>query len=211
VVLIEAEEFGEVFEILCDPNRNLFDELTADLYGTPWNKEQRVRTKAFVHGTNYGREAYSIAQEFDMKQEEAERVQQGWRNKIPNVQKWQERIKYQILHDQEDLTTAFGRRRRFWLVTDDNKKDVVKEALAFVPQSTASDICLSALVELRRSGLDVRLPVHDSIMVECPASAAEDVGAKMKEVMERTAREKYTDKIPFPVDVQIGKSWGDLE
>jgi DNA polymerase I-like protein with 3'-5' exonuclease and polymerase domains len=58
--------------------------------------------------------------------------------------------------------------------------------------------------------MDVRLPVHDSILVQCRETEAEAVAKTMKEVMETTATEVFSDYVPFPVDIGIGKSWGDL-
>lgn len=190
---------------------NVFCEV---LFGEGWdddpNKDKRTRTKAFVYGISYGREAFSIAQEFKIPVEDARKQMDKFTSMIPATMEYRERIRRSILTDQEDLVTRFGRHRRFWLITEDNKVDVIKEAYAFTPQSTASDINLHSLVRLRRLGLDVRLPVHDSIMVECRADEANDTAQLMKTTMEQTALEVYSDFVPFPVDVEIGTSWGDL-
>jgi DNA polymerase-1 len=208
VLATEAEE--PFLRDLFNEGRDIHDEFSLKLFGPGFTKDQRVRTKAFVYGSAYGREPFSIAQEYKIPVAEAEAMYDSFMGSIPKVQEFRAEIKRKILEDQDDLVTHFGRHRRFWLITDDNKKDVVKEGLAFIPQSTASDINLHSLIRLRSMGLDVRLPVHDSILVECSERDASDVGRVMAECMSDTAREVYSSYVPFPVDVEIGYSWGDL-
>ena len=189
--------------------RDIHSEVATRFFGPNFTKDQRVRAKAVVFGLAYGREEYSLAQEYDIPVAEAKRYLDAFFELIPDVVRWRDSIKQQILHGEDDLTTAFGRHRRIWLVTEDNRRDVVKEGLAFVPQSTASDICLSAAMELHeKHGLDIRLLVHDSILVE--TDQPEEVARLMHEVMPRVAEEVYSDYVPFPADVTIGASWGDV-
>ena len=191
--------------------RDLHNEISTQLYGSGFTKEQRVRTKAVVYGLSYGREAFSIAQEYSMKVSDAQAMMDEFFRVIPDTVAWKEGIKHKVLRESEDLETPFGRRRRFWLITNENRIDVEKEAYAFYPQSIASDICLSAFIKLRRDhNLRVRLPVHDSILVECDLADSNDVGKLMEEVMSQTATEVFSDYVPFPVDVKIGNTWGEV-
>ena len=191
--------------------RDLHNEISTQLYGSGFTKEQRVRTKAVVYGLSYGREAFSIAQEYSMKVSDAQAMMDEFFRVIPDTVAWKEGIKHKVLRESEDLETPFGRRRRFWLITNENRIDVEKEAYAFYPQSIASDICLSAFIKLRRDhNLCVRLPVHDSILVECPVADSKGVGKLMEEVMSQTATEVFSDYVPFPVDVKIGNTWGEV-
>jgi DNA polymerase-1 len=145
-------------DILNDPNRDLFDELTPILYpnaGTKdsmsdaaW-KELRIRVKAFVYGLGYGRTEFSIAREYKLSVDEAKAVKNRFFETIPAIVQWQKDIKNQVWNGK-DLVTAFGRHRRFHLITDENWKSVQNEAMAFLPQSTSSDICLRAMVRVRR-------------------------------------------------------------
>jgi len=199
----------EYLRTLFQGGRDIHNEISTQLYGSSFTKEQRVRTKAVVYGLSYGREAFSIAQEYDMKVAEAQRMMDEFFRVIPDTVKWKEGVKQKVLHESEDLETPFGRRRRFWLVTNENRRDVEKEAYAFYPQSIASDICLSSFIKLRQShGLSVRLPVHDSILVECSLADSQGVAKLMEEVMSQTAAEVFSDYVPFPVDVKIGQTWG---
>jgi len=195
-----------------DPKYKFFNELSDQLYGKDnWTKEDYIRTKAFVYGIGYGREPYSIGLEFNMSVAEANRRYNEFMDLIPATAQWQMDVRKRVLSGA-DLVTPFGRRRRFWLITEQNKKEVFNEALSYLPQSTASDICVAALTDLRPMlrGLGfIRLTIHDAIVTECHESRADQVGAMMQEVMLAKGKE-FTDYVPFPTDISIGKTWGDL-
>ena len=201
-------------KIFSDPEADLFDALGRDLYGHSGklSKDERVRVKAYFYGIGYGREAYSIAKEWGMPVREAEEGLTAFMDIIPNVRDWQLRVQQSIL-DGNDLVTSFGRRRRFWLITQENRKDVLKEGLSFLPQSTSSDICLSAFIRLRpmlRGLAFIRLTIHDALYAECAEERKEEVGDILRSVMVEEGA-KWTDYVPFAVDLSYGKSWGDME
>ena len=201
-----------------DPSRDLFDELTPVLYGNTAGlnkaqlKELRIRVKAYVYGLAYGREAYSIALEYDIPVKEAERGMREFFRVIPKTVAFREETRRSVLQGN-DLVTAFGRHHRVWLITKSNKKDVMNEALAFLPQSTASDICLDAFTQLRpalKGKGFVRNLVHDSILVECHQDKTTEVGMMMNHYMLESAKRVVGDYVRFKVDLNSGRSWGEL-
>lgn len=197
--------------VLRDPNRDIHGEVAAMFYGDEYTKEQRTVAKSVVHGANYARTPEGIAQGLGCSLSEAKKVYNAYHRLFPNVKVWQASIKQQVLgNDYEPLVTPWGRKRRFGLITRDNTEDVYKEALAFQPQSIGSDLCLEAGIELKKQGLHVRVLIHDGILVECPKEDAEFVAAHMREVMEAQGP-KLTDKVPFPVDIEMGRSWGEVD
>jgi uracil-DNA glycosylase family 4 len=191
--------------------RDIHNEVAERFFGPTFTKEQRVRAKAVVYGLSYGREALSLALEFGIGVGEAQRYLNEFFELIPQTAKWRRDLVHQIETTQDDLVSFFGRHRRFYLLTKDNKKDVIKESYAFFPQSTASDINIRAAMRLQRDhGLDLRLLVHDSILAEVDEADAEEVGRLMSSVMTETAREEFSDFVPFPADVKTGKHWGEV-
>lgn len=200
----------DVLAAMLSPDRDIHSEVAERFFGKGFTKDQRVRAKAVVFGLTYGRTAYDLAMEYEMTPKEAQVYLDTWFGLIPKTVAWRDSIKDSILKEQSDLVSPFGRHRRFWLITDDNSKDVVKEGLAFLPQSTASDINVAAACRLRNMGYDVKLLVHDSTLIECKESDAENTAKVMTEVMERTAADLFTDFVPFPVDVKIGYNWGEV-
>lgn len=193
---------------------DLFDQLGLGLYKSkfdPKNKEQRVRTKAYFYGIAFGREYYSIAMEYKIPIHEAQREYNAFLSTIPQTVAWQQSIKDHVLAGK-DLISPFGRRRRFALITEQNQREVFNEALSYLPQSTASDICLSALIKIRpqlRGVGFVRLTIHDALVAEAPESQLDYVSELLRHEMVEAA-ERITKYVPFEVDVSHGPSWGDL-
>jgi uracil-DNA glycosylase family 4 len=120
-------------EIFSDPSRDLFSELEPVIKperssrSVTSKKDRRNVIKCFVYGLAYGREAQSIADELDMPVAIAQQMLRDFFKTIPNIVNFREQTKLQALSGQ-DLITPFGRRRRFWLITDQNKKDIQNEA-----------------------------------------------------------------------------------
>lgn len=199
-------------DIFNDESRDLFSEFCNDIFGAGnWGKEERVRIKSVFYGLAYGREARSIAHELDITVPEAQDLLSNFKALIPATVAWQQKVTKQVLNG-EDLITPFGRKRSFYLITNDNRRDVVNEALSFMPQSTASDICLSALIRLRPmlEGLaTVRLTIHDAIVVECHKDVQPDVAEMMRQEMVGSG-ERFTDFCKFAVDVSVGQRLGEL-
>jgi len=198
--------------VFADPDADLFTELGKKLYkGITLNKDERVRVKAYFYGLSYGRTAYTIAQEYGWSVSDTEEDLENFMNTIPDVRNWQGEVKGLVLKGH-DLVTTFGRHRRFALITEENRTDVLNEALSFLPQSTASDICLRALIRVRprlRGLGHIRLTIHDALAAECHEDNREEVAAILQEEMIRSAQE-WTDYVPFKVDISYGKHWGEL-
>jgi DNA polymerase I-like protein with 3'-5' exonuclease and polymerase domains len=64
------------------------------------------------------------------------------------------------------------------------------------------------VAEFYAGNQDVRmiLQVHDEIILEAKEEIAEEVGKKMKEIMENV----YTLKVPLVVSVNVGDNWGEI-
>jgi DNA polymerase-1 len=114
------------------------------------------------------------------------------------------------------LTTPMGRMRRFGLITDKNVFEIRNQASNFPVSSTASDICLTALMGIheefkRRKIAKILLMVHDSILSECRVEDAPEVEQIMQRHMEAAPVKVIPDcTVPFKVDSHVGLRWGDL-
>lgn len=199
---------------LSDPNQDIHGYVANLFFGPNYTKEQRVMAKTFVFGVAYGRGAEAVGAAFGVSTARAQKYIDDFFGVIPDVVRWRSSVHEQIFKGGQALQTPFSRKRRFWLITHENKHDIEKEALAFLPQSIASDLTLSSLIRLRKKFSDsearIRLTIHDSIIAECPKEVEIDVANEMKKTMEATAAEVFSDFVPFPADVESGSSWGDL-
>lgn len=221
-------------DIFNDPTRDVFNELVPVLYpgqSKPVNhpdkckcaecvlwKEERTMVKTYVYGLNYGRTEFGIAKGFGIPVEIAREHMTKFFSVIPEIVNWQKMIR-NMVKNGEDLITPFGRHRRYTLITDENIKNIMNEALAFMPQSTASDCCLRAAINLNgwiaENYTGDNIPhifnlVHDSIMVEAHESEIDRVIQQAKTFMIESAEDATEHYVKFAVDYSIGKSWGEL-
>lgn len=200
--------------VFSDPSVDIFNDMCDNIWGQGnWNKENRVSIKSIFYGYAYGREAKSIARELDKPVQYAVDLMNQFKQLIPHVVTWQSQIKETVLSDQV-LTTPFGRKRTFHLITNDNMRDVLNEALSYKPQSIASDICLRAAIRLQPKlkaefDADIKLLVHDAIVAECLPELRQRVAEMMRVEMVRSGQE-YTTFVPFAVESTYGFRLGEL-
>lgn len=112
-----------------------------------------------------------------------------------------------------ELTTPFGRKRRWMLITDRTRKEIENQAVNFPIQSAASDMCSTALFRseaaLARENLGFPLyTVHDEVVFELKISTLERGIEVVREVMEAPPFD--SGDAVFPVDVKVGPNLGDL-
>lgn len=199
---------------------DVFDELTPVLYPgmerssmskEEW-KELRIRVKAFVYGLNYGRTEFSIAREYELPVRDAILLKKRFFEVIPEIVQFQEDVWNQVQRGEE-LVTPLGRHRRQTLITKENRDSTRNEALAFLPQSTASDMCLQAFIWTRQETKGfawVRNLVHDSILIETHEDDVEEVKGIVEKNMIKAAEAVVGDYVKFAVDTTVGRSWGEL-
>jgi uracil-DNA glycosylase family 4 len=199
-------------EVLRDPNRDIHGEVAAQIFGDSYTKHHRFKAKSVVHGKNYARTPEGIASdpELGMTLAEATVVSRTYDKMYPKVISWQKDLERRLWEEQEVLQTPYGRKRRFDLVTPDNKHDVFKEGLAFQPQSIGSDITLTAGIRMREAGIKVRILIHDGIVVEVPKGYTDSIKREMARIMDEAARE-FTEEVPFPVEFGVGPNWGCID
>ena len=194
-----------------DSSRSLHKERAAAFYGADYTKEEYVKSKNINFGVTYGQSADAFAQMYHMPKREAQAYIDSWWREFPVLKEWTNELKIKA-RKEGFIQSPFGHKRRFHLITDDNKGDVEREAVNFLPQNIAAWLTISALVELVDLGVRIVATVHDSIVADVPADEAYDVARIMKEVMERQVYEQLGwDDVPFLVDVSIGKNWGELD
>lgn len=199
---------------------DVFDELTPILYPeadkekmskAEW-KELRIRVKAYVYGLAYGRSEFSIAKEYNLSVEDARTGMSRFFEVIPEIVAFRNETRQKVL-DGEDLVTPWGRRRRYALITNENVDNIMNEALAFMPQSTASDMCLQALTWVRQETKGfawIRNIVHDSLLLECKPEDVEEVTKIVETSMIKSAETIVGDYVKFAVDTTVGKHWGEV-
>lgn len=112
-----------------------------------------------------------------------------------------------------ELITPFGRKRRWMLITEANKREIENQAVNFPVQSTASDMCSSATirlaVELPKRDLGFPLyTVHDEVVCEIRKDRIAEGIAVINDIMSHPPLD--TNGAEFPTDSSYGPNLGDL-
>lgn len=93
--------------------------------------------KRIGHGSNYGGTPYGIAQAVGIPARVVEAFQTLYFRAFPAIRDWHENVRSQLLSDQI-LDTPPLRRRYFF--SRPNEDSTLREAIAFVPQSTVAEL-----------------------------------------------------------------------
>jgi uracil-DNA glycosylase family 4 len=226
---------------------SLHDELRADIWGYPkdWSsqdvdrflvkfglrpeerfgekgedrivEEQKMRAKAVNFGIVYGREAFSIAEEFQIDPKEAQIWINAWFKKFPAAKDFLESCRA-VPEKGQVIVNNFGFKRRFGVVGYERLKGMQNEASNFPPQSCASHITLHSGIELADRLADEfdTYPcnlVHDSILLDCPDDdhIVAQVGRIVIDKMEEVPRKWGFTRIPFVAEAKMGYRWGELQ
>jgi DNA polymerase I len=211
-VLIDAFEKGQ----------NIHDLNCKLLFGidesNPIWKTARRAAKVFVFGRSYGGSVEGIYKqlivavpELGLTLEHFKKMDRKYFEALPAYSSWVKRMQA-TARNTRCVETAFGR-KRFLLGTPD---EIERMALNTPIQGSASEVTLTALIELD-AALEAKFPkavmiatVHDSILVEAPEEQATKIAKLMKSIMQKEYLIEGR-KVRFPVDIEVGRSWGTTE
>lgn len=215
-----AGDFFDTYMMpVCFPN----EDMTALKADPVRKKELRTQVKTVQYGLAFGRKAGAIARELGMSFSEAQSIIDNYLTTAPKFALWREQVmEAAVNEDKRDiLISPFGRRFQSEVVTSKNEWKIKNEALSFLPQSTASDICLVTAIRvhprIKELGCHIVNVVHDAIIVEVPDATqrqypglADSIGMLIQDEFRKTGQMVFGDKVPFLSEYSTGRSWGDL-
>lgn len=178
-------------------------------------KNRRALVKSVVYGLNYNRGVPAIATALEQPIEAAQHVVDQYLGSYPGLRDWQARVKHSVGRKKEDheRKTKFGLTFNPLFVSDSNYSSTQNEALAFVPQSTANDICLNAAIKINEQvgqyGAKLIGLVHDATYVECPEKTVEECSKMMEREMAKAATLVF-DRVPFAAEAEVGNNWEEV-
>lgn len=178
-------------------------------------KNRRALVKSVVYGLNYGRGIRAIATELEKPYEEAEYVVNQYLGAYSGLRDWQQKVRHSVGRKEEDhmRQTKFGMRYNPLFISDADYTSTQNEALAFVPQSTANDICLNAAIKINEQvgqyGAKLIGLVHDATYVECPEETIEECSKMMEREMAKAATIVF-NRVPFVAEAEVGNNWEEV-
>jgi len=168
---------------------------------------ERYIAKRIIHASNYGMGANKFAQVAGVTKAEAKALLHQYFNTYPRIKVWHLQVADTIKRTRT-LTTPLGRTRQFMGPWGD---DLLREAYAFVPQSTVSDLLNDGLIQYHHEGPgEIVLQVHDSIVVQVPGPAADLAATKLRQCLTRPV-DINGHTCTIPVDIKRGCSWDALK
>lgn len=178
-------------------------------------KNKRALVKSVVYGLNYGRGIAAIAAELEKTYEEAEYVVNQYLGAYSGLRDWQQKVRHSVGRKEENYMrrTKFGMTYNPLFVPDADYASTQNEALAFVPQSTANDICLNAAIKINEQvgqyGAKLIGLVHDATYVECPEETVEECSRMMEREMSKAATLVF-NRVPFVAEAEVGNNWEEV-
>lgn len=177
-------------------------------------KQMRRAAKVINFGILYGMSPHGLSVATGMTHEQAVTFIDKYKDLRKPLFDYMDRVKEQAKKDGY-VETLFGRRRPMPDIHSSNfmvRQAAERAAINMPIQGTEADLMKLAMIQadeiLRKHHRDCRmlLQIHDSVLVECPAGVAEDVGKKLQEQMQSV----YKLPVNLDVDVTIGDNWGEL-
>lgn len=184
------------------------------MFGEHYDDDQKMRAKAVNFGIVYGRTASSLAEEFNITISEAEDYIRIWFERYPVARNFiaGSRDAPRLMRT---MINAFGRKKRWGVVTDDNRTMLENEAANWPHQSTAHDITLNAGIRVHKTlkrvwGIDMVNEIHDALYQEAnnDPDFYKPPTAYVQHVMTQVPKEFGLVRVPFLAEAKAGDRWG---
>ena len=211
--LESAAEFVEAYQ-----NESAdFHQIVADMAGI-----SRTHAKTINLGLFYGMGKSKLARELGINKDDADRLLQTYNSRVPFVKKLATEVsnsasKYGFIR------TIKGRKCRFdmWEPAtfgmnkamdyeaakahygNNIRRAFTYKALNRLIQGSAADQTKEAMIQCFKAGYKPLLQIHDEL---CFSINSEDDIKGVKEIMENAIENL---KVPFKVDIALGRSWGE--
>lgn len=206
---IVAAEAGIVeMRAMLDEGKKVYVEVMKEYYKdqTMTKHHQKYGTfKSLCHGTHYLGSAKGLAERLGLSVSEVEKLQKWYYGKFPNLKRWQDDIKDQVLK-RRMVENVFGYRQYFF---DRIEGTIFNQAIAWIPQSTVGCLINRGYMNLHENNpeIEVLLQVHDSLAGQFPSTlgqAAVDTIIKACEIPL-----PYESPLIIPVGIKTStESWG---
>jgi len=184
-------------------------------------KRERQIAKSVSFLIVYGGGPYKLASQINKSVGYCKNIFKEYGTSFPRVFGWIKEVRNRIKQEGHAVS-LFGRRRHLENVNSPSrahKERALRQGMNFIIQSSASDLMLHAIqrvkkyVEVTGLNVDILASVHDSIEVQCPYDEVEKTIQLLKYCLPRTddLTQMYGIDfvVPFEVDIEAGKSFGD--
>lgn len=213
----------EKLEAIFKSGRDVHTEVAAAVFKVPAenvDREMRRRAKIINFGILYGMGVNALKTQLGTSLAEAHTFYDDYFATFDTLAKYLESTRgYARKHGYTE--TLFGRRRQFPEMKSSLpyvRAQAERMAINAPIQGTQADLIKRAMVEvdrsLRESGdrddAHLLLQVHDELVYEVRSARAEELGSRIKDVMEKAFPVELTNGVPILADAKQGANWGDM-
>lgn len=165
----------------------------------------RHMCKVLGHGTNYLGSPFEMSRHTKIAQDVIKDFQALYFQTFPAIPRLHEWIAREIL-ERGHLVTPFGRKR--WFFGKRDERDTLKQAVAHMGQSMTADEMNHAMLALWRLNIvQILLQGHDSILIQYPEEAENEIIPKALAAMRVPLELEGGRRFLVPVEVQVGWNW----
>ena len=168
-------------------------------------KLKREFSKIFCHATDYVGSARTVAAHTGRLVHEVDRARKRYLSVHPTIEPYWKDIERQILR-RHYVENKFGYR---WYIFD-REDGILPEAVAWIPQSTVSNVINKIWLNLHRRApeIEVLLQVHDSLAGQFPTHRRQECLQLIKENSNIVI--PYDDPLIIPTGIGTSEvSWGE--
>ncbi|MBR5099241.1 MAG: DNA polymerase I [Spirochaetales bacterium] len=197
--------------------KDVHRETAARIYGIfpeMVTSEQRRAAKTINFGILYGMSAFRLAHDLKIPRKDAQRFIDTYFEQYSGVSAFIESTKKKAKEDGF-VRTEMGHIRYIPEIRSSNKPVLAaaeRVAVNTVIQGTAAEIMKKAMLSIYSAMRDkklksrILLQVHDELIFEVP----EDEVSQMEELVKTCMENAYELSVPLRVEVETGRSWGEM-
>jgi uracil-DNA glycosylase family 4 len=178
----------------------------------------RAIVKTIVYGVMYGRGPHAIARRHRIPIDDAISYREQILDLFPTVREYEREV-VRSVHDNFEISTQVGRRKRYPFIPSDSKaySHVKNSAINMPIQSLANEINMLSMLDVwkERGKTDIHplWPTHDSVIYEAPEDKIEWSTDYIVKVMVGAAPRHFGEQYnfcPFKVEPTVGTHWGAI-
>ncbi|MEN8385755.1 MULTISPECIES: DNA polymerase I [Acinetobacter] len=173
--------------------------------------DQRRQAKAVNFGLLYGMSEFGLIRQLGFTREESQNYIKQYFQRYPGIYEYMQRTR-QVALEQGFVETILGRRLYTPDIAARNmmvRKAAERAAINAPLQGSAADIIKMAMIEvdkmLPQAQAKMLLQVHDELVFEVDADAADGLAPKLAEVMQSVVE----ISVPLVVEVGKGNNWDE--
>ena len=182
-------------------------------------KEMRRAAKAINFGILYGMGSYGLSWRAEITQYQAKVFIDKYFQQFSGVKKYLDNT-IEFVKEKGYAETLFGRRRYIPELLSGNRQlqnAAQRMSINHPVQGTAADLMKMAMIAVekklkewpleKQQKVKMILQVHDELVFELSEGIKEELQKTVKEAMEKVC----VLRVPIKVDINFGKSWGEMK